>query len=129
VADIRRFEDIKAWQTGLELARTVYALSRKGEFARDFALRDQIRRAAVSVVSNIAEGFERGGNAEFIQFLSYAKGSAGEVEAQLYIAHDQGYVSDAEFGQAQGLARATRKLISGFVKYLQKSGMRGQKRV
>jgi four helix bundle protein len=83
VSEIKSFEDIRAWQSGMDLTRAVYALSRKGEFARDFALRDQIRRAAISVVSNIAEGFERGANREFIQFLLYAKGSAGEVEAQL----------------------------------------------
>jgi four helix bundle protein len=128
VAEIEGFEDIKAWQTGMELTRVVYAFSRRGEFAGDFALRDQVRKGAISVVSNIAEGFERGGNVEFIQFLFYAKGSAGEVEAQLHVACDQGYVSEAESAQAQSLARTTRMLLSGLVKYLQDSDMRGQKR-
>ena len=90
MATIQRFEEIEAWQVARELTRSVYECSKSGSFAKDFALRDQIRRAAISVMSNIAEGFERGGNAEFIQFLSIAKGSAAEVETQLYVALDQG---------------------------------------
>lgn len=128
MAEIESFEDIKAWQTGMELTRAVYAFSRSNEFASDFALRDQIRKAAISIVLNIAEGFERGSNTELIQFLFYAKGSAGEVEAQLFVAYDQKYISDAEFAHARELARAVRMLIGGFVRYLQDSDMRGQKR-
>jgi len=92
VGTIKHLREIEAWQRGRDLAKGVYTVSGKGPFARDFALKDQMRRAAISVMANIADGFERGGNAEFIQFLSVAKGSAGEVEAQLYVALDQKYI-------------------------------------
>ena len=124
---IVRFEDIEAWQLGRELARAVYRVSRRGEFARDFALRDQIRRAAISVTSNIAEGFERGGNREFIQALSIAKGSAGEVRSQLYTALDEEYISQPEFDDLCALALRVGRLIAGFMAFLQKSAIRGPK--
>src|ERR1700734_875276 len=94
---ITQFEDIEAWKLGRKLTRAIYRVSKTGEFARDFALRDQIRRAALSITSNIAEGFERGGNREFIQFLSFAKGSCGEVRDQLYVALDEQYISQEQF--------------------------------
>ncbi len=90
-----RFEDLLVWQRARELTRVIYELTQGGAFARDFGLRDQIRRAAVSVMSNIAEGFERGSDTEFGHFLSIAKGSCGEVRCQLYVASDQGYVDTA----------------------------------
>lgn len=93
MAKIERFEDIEAWKKARELRKAIYKVSRTGEFAQDFALRNQIRRAAQSTTSNIAEGFERGGNREFIQFLSDAKGSSGEVRDQLYTAIDENYVN------------------------------------
>ena len=94
MATITRFEDIKAWQEARKMVVSVYALTYKGELAKDYALRDQMRRAAISVPSNIAEGFERGGNKEFCQFLSHAKGSSGELRSQLYNALDLGYCTD-----------------------------------
>lgn len=124
---IRRFEDIEAWQKARVLTKAVYELSSKGGFARDFGLRDQIRRAAVSIMSNIAEGFERGGAGEFIQFLSIAKGSAGELEAQLYVALDQEYISPQEFERLQDLVASTKKLLAGFMNYLRTSEYKGQK--
>jgi four helix bundle protein len=90
---IQRFEDIEAWKSGRKLRHEVYRLTRLKMFSADFALVSQIRRAAISVTSNIAEGFEREGNREFIQFLSQAKGSAGEIQDQLYAALDEGYIS------------------------------------
>jgi four helix bundle protein len=87
---IVKFEDIEAWNKARELAKEIYAVSNEGPFARDFGLLDQTRRAAVSVMSNIAEGFERGGDVEFRRFLSIAKGSAGEVKAQLYVGKRSG---------------------------------------
>ena len=90
---ISRFEEIKAWQTARELTRQIYQLSALGVFSRDFGLRDQIRRAAISVMSNIAEGFESQTQALFIKYLGIAKASAGEVRSQLYIASDLGYLS------------------------------------
>jgi four helix bundle protein len=127
MATIRRFQDIEAWKKARELARAVYACSNKGPFATDYGLRGQIRRAAVSILSNIAEGFERGGNAEFVQFLSVAKGSAGEVEAQLYVALDQRYISKEDFARMQQLVSSTRRLLAGLMSYLKGSGLRGQK--
>src|SRR5947208_8074380 len=118
MATIRRFEDIEAWKRGRELRKAIYFHSKRGEFARDFALRDQIRRAAQSVTSNIAEGFERGGNREFIRFLSDAKGSCGEVRDQLYTALDENYMTQQEFDQLYVLTLEISRLISGFMKYL-----------
>ncbi|MBV9959442.1 MAG: four helix bundle protein, partial [Acidobacteria bacterium] len=94
---IKRFEDIEAWKISRELTRLIYQATARGEFGRDFGLRDQIRRASVSVLSNIAEGFERDGDREFLQFLTIAKGSCGEVRAQLYVALDQRYFDEAQF--------------------------------
>lgn len=127
MATLKCFEDIEAWQVARKLTREIYVLSGKGRFAKDFGLQDQIRRAAVSVMSNIAEGFERGGTAEFSQFLSIAKGSAGEIEAQLYVAFDQAYVNREEFETTKAIAISTKKLIAGFMNYLKRSKIKGQK--
>ena len=124
---ITRFEEIQAWQQGRELARLVYAVTAQGEFARDFALRDQIRRATISVLSNIAEGFERGGNKEFRHFLSIARGSAGEVRAQLYVALDVGLLSQQQFDELHPLVTQTGRLIAGLMRYLDQSAVNGAK--
>jgi four helix bundle protein len=110
---IERFEDLKAWQRAREMTRLVYQLSAKGSFGADFALRDQIRRASISVMSNIAEGFDRAGRKEFRQALVVAKGSCAEVRAQTYIALDVGHLSTAEFESLQALALETSKIING----------------
>jgi four helix bundle protein len=110
-----------------ELTRAIYACSSAGSFAKDLGLREQIRRASVSIMSNMAEGFERGGSAEFVQFLAIAKGSAGEVEAQLYIAFDRGYITEEQFEALRKLTASTKKLSAGFMNYLKKSDLRGQK--
>ena len=94
MAEIKRFENVEAWRKARELVSAIYAVSSKSAFAKDFGLRDQIRRAAVSILSNIAEGFERGGDKEFSQFLSLAKASCGEVRSQLYVALDQKYLTE-----------------------------------
>ena len=127
MATIRRFEDIESWKKGRELRKDIYKFSKRGEFARDYALKDQIRRAAISITSNIAEGFERGGNREFIQFLSNAKGSAGEVRDQLYVALDEEYMSASEFGVLQEKSLEVGRLIAGFMDYLSHSEIRGPK--
>jgi four helix bundle protein len=93
MARIARFEAIGVWKKGRELRHAIYDCTRNGPFGKDFGLRDQIRRAAVSVTSNIAEGFERGGNKEFIQFLANSKGSCGELRDQLYAALDERYIA------------------------------------
>ena len=125
MAAIRRFEEIEAWKKARELTREVYAVTSEGSFARDLGLRDQIRRAAVSIMSNIAEGFDRGGNKELIQFLAIAKGSAGEVRSQLYVALDAGHIDQAVFDRLSEMAAETSRVISGFMKYLQESPRRG----
>lgn len=115
---ITRFEDVEAWKRARELTRVVYQLTAKGEWAKDFGLRDQIRRAAVSAMSNVAEGFERRGNVEFARFLSMAKASAGEVRSQLYVALDLDYIGEEQFKSAFKLAESTSALIGAFVAYL-----------
>ncbi len=127
MATIRQFEEIEAWQKARQLVREIYSCSNSGRFARDFGLRDHIREAAIAIMSNIAEGFERGGNAEFRQFLAIAKGSAGEVESKLYVALDQGYLSEKEFGALREAAIKVKRLIGGFMGYLRSSGMKGPK--
>ena len=127
MATIRRFEDIEAWKKGRALRKAIYRLTNRGECAKDYALKDQIRRAAISVSSNIAEGFERGGNREFLQFLSNAKGSCGEVRDQLYVALDECYVSEMEFNSLQEACLEVGRLIAGFMHYLRTSEMRGPK--
>ncbi|MCX6843189.1 MAG: four helix bundle protein [candidate division WOR-3 bacterium] len=123
----RTFEEIEAWQQARTLAKMVYEASGKGAFGRDFALRDQIRRAAVSVMSNIAEGFGRGGAREFVQFLTVARGSASEVSAQFYVALDQGYLAQRDYRRLQEQATRTGSVVSGLVRYLRTAGLRGSK--
>jgi four helix bundle protein len=113
MATFKRFEDIEAWQKARELTRQIYNATAHGAFGRDFALRDQLRRACVSVMSNIAEGHGRGGNKEFIQYLSMAIGSANEACAQLYVALDQRYVSESDFHALTTLAQETARLTAG----------------
>ena len=120
MANITRFEDIEAWKKGRELAKDIYTVTATGEFARDYGLKDQIRRAVVSVISNIAEGFSRQTDKEFVQFLHIAKGSTSEVQSQLYIAVDLGYISQEEFSKLYNQADEVARLISGFIKYLKK---------
>ena len=124
---IQKFEDIDAWQKARALTREVYAVTADGTFSKDFGLRDQIRRAAVSVMSNIAEGFDRGGVREFIQFLFIAKGSAAEVQAQLYVALDAGYIKQEQFKGLYDLAGDTGRLIGGFIRYLKSREQAGGK--
>jgi len=118
MATARQFEDLKVWQDARQLVGVIYSTSKQRAFNSDFALRDQIRRAAVSTMSNIAEGFERGTRNEFIQFLNIAKGSNGEVRSQLYIALDQKYVSQNEFSMLYDSAILLSKKLSVFIRYL-----------
>ena len=127
MAKINKFEDIESWKRARRFANEVYRVTGTEKFARDFGLRDQIRRAAISILSNIAEGFERGGDNEFLQFLSIAKGSCGEARAQLYIALDQAYISPSQFDILFKSANEMSQLIAGFMKYLRQSTLRGSK--
>src|SRR5260370_6468841 len=112
---IERFEDINAWQKARVLAREVYTCTRTGAFAKDFGLKDQIQRASVSSMANIAEGFERGGDKEFAQFLSHSKGSCGEVKSHLYVALDQSYITQVTFSDLYAKADAGSRLGVGFM--------------
>ena len=127
MATITNVEEFEAFKKARELARAVYAATRQREFARDFGLVDQIRRASVSVVSNMAEGFERDGRQEFIQFLAVSKGSVGEVKAQLLVAMDQNYLTEKEGAALRQLATETGRLIAGLMHYLRQSEYRGAK--
>ena len=127
MATIENFEDIEAWRSSREVNKLICAITANEKFSRDFALTNQMRRASISVLSNIAEGFERGGDKEFVQFLSVAKGSCGEARAQLYIALDQHYISAAEFDSISNKLSETGRLISGLMKYFLQSDLRGSK--
>jgi four helix bundle protein len=124
---IRKFEEIESWRKARTLTNEIYQATSSGKFFRDFGLKDQIRRASVSILSNIAEGFERGGDKEFSQFLGIAKGSCGEVRAQLYVALDQGYLSQESFDSLSTKALEVSELLSGFIRYLKGSPLRGNK--
>jgi four helix bundle protein len=123
----RSFEELHVYQRARELTNGVYSLTRTGAFAKDYGLVDQIRRAAVSILSNIAEGFERGATTEFVQYLYIAKGSCGEVRAQLQVALDQGYLAIEQHARLADLARRTCGMISNFIAHLQQSDYRGEK--
>jgi four helix bundle protein len=119
MATIERFEDIEGWQLGRELTKRIYEWSNSGAFARDYSLKDQVRRAATSITSNIAEGFESRTQALFIDFLGRAKGSAGEVRSQLYAALDCGYITQAQFDEGYQLSTRTAGKIYNFMSYLE----------
>jgi four helix bundle protein len=127
MATFKKFEEIEAWQKARQLTRRIYAVSGSGDFAKDFGLKDQIRRASVSVMSNIAEGHDRSGTGEFVHFLATAKGSAAEVKSQLYVALDQEYIDENSFAETFGLATETANMIGGLMNYLRRSGIRGSK--
>lgn len=127
MSSIQKFEDLKVWQKARLVNLEIYKLSNKGSFSRDFGLRDQIRRASISVLSNIAEGFERNGNKEFNQFLSIAKASAAEVRAQLYVAKDLEYISNDEFTEVVNGLIEVSKMLSGLMSYLKTTEIKGSK--
>lgn len=118
MSTFKRFEEILAWQKAREVTRAVYELSNKGEFARDFSLRDQIRRAIVSVMANITEGHGRRTRAEFANFLNIARGSAIESQSHLYVALDLRYITEGEFQEIYGRLEEVSKMIVSLAKYL-----------
>ncbi len=123
----RRFEELAFWQQARELTRSIYTLTQKDGFTKDYGLKDQIQRAAVSVMSNIAEGFSRGSNTEFLQFLFIAKGSLSEVQSQLYVALDLAYISQDEFHNAYLKADQVAKTMNAFIQALKRTGKAGLK--
>ena len=118
---IERFEDLEVWQLSRELVKSIYKLTSGTKFSKDFGLANQIQRSAVSIMSNIAEGFERKSKKEFINFLYIAKGSCGELRSQLYIALDLNYINKDEFQTNYQSAEKISKSLGGFIKYIQSS--------
>jgi four helix bundle protein len=124
---VESFEDLVAWNKARELVNKVHAITKKDSFYKDKALINQVRRAAISVMSNIAEGFERGSNTELVQFLYIAKASCGEVRSQLTIAFDQGYIDTNELNETINLAKGVSGTIGNFINYLKTSKIKGIK--
>lgn len=116
--EINRFEDLECWQQARKIVNRVYRVCRVGEFRRDYGLVDQMKRAALSIMANIAEGFSRKGNKEFIQFLFIAKSSAAELQSHLYVGLDQGYIHQPQFDELYEGADKVQRQISNFIKYL-----------
>ena len=121
------FEDLVIWQEARDLSKDIYSISRLPEFSKDYRFIGQITSAAGSIMDNIAEGFERDGNKEFLQFLSIAKGSCGEVRSQLYRAYDIGYIDKEEFETLINKTRILSASIFHFMKNLRNSDMVGKK--
>jgi four helix bundle protein len=124
---IKDFEDLEIWQLARRITQEIYALGGTPKFSRDYGLKDQMPRAAVSIMSNIAEGFERGGNREFVQFLYIAKGSCGELRSQLYVALDQAYLDHTTMEKSVLLLKRLSVKIKHLIDHLRQSGMRGPK--
>jgi four helix bundle protein len=118
MATIGNFENIEVWRTSMDLCTEVYKITNSDTFSRDFGLKDQIRRASVSIPSNISEGYERDSKNQFLYFLSIAKGSCGEVRTQLRIAYNLNYLNESDFESLNLMCESTSKQLSGFIKYL-----------
>lgn len=127
MATIKQFEDLQVWRLAREFTQQVYRLTSTEPACRDFALRDQIRRSSISVMSNIAEGFGRGGNREFLNFLHIARGSLAEAKSQLYVMLDTGHINQDQFTTTVDRAIQTEACLNGLIKYLSKSNYRDAK--
>jgi len=127
MSTITRFEDIEVWQMARELCKDVFEITSTGDFYKDFGLKGQIRDSSGSVMDNIAEGFERDGNNEFRQFLSYSKGSAGEVRSQLYRALDYKYINEDKFNELYEKTVKISSKLSNLMNYLSNSAYKGRK--
>lgn len=127
MSSFQKFEEIQAWKLARVLANRIYDVTSQPDFSHDYGLRYQIQRASISILSNIAEGFERSGDKEFVQFLYVAKGSCGEVRSQLYLAHDRYYVSEEDFEELLKKALQLSRLLAGLIKYLRQSHITGTK--
>lgn len=127
MSTIKRFEDLEIWQMARDIAKNIYEITKKKTIKYDFSLIDQLRRLSGSIMDNIAEGFERDGNKEFIQFLSYAKGSSGETRSQLCRAIDQHYIDESEFKYLYDKLISVSIKIKNMMSYLKKSGILGDK--
>jgi len=127
MSKVERFEDLKIWQLARELCQMIHKLTIKDQFARDFKLVGQINGSSGSIMDNIAEGFERDGNKEFIQFLTFSKGSCGETRSQLYRALDYQYIAQDEFDAAYKMTLEESKMLKSFIQYLKNSELKGNR--
>jgi four helix bundle protein len=127
MSKVERFEDLKIWQLSRELCQMIHKLTIKDQFSRDFKLVGQIKGSSGSIMDNIAEGFERDGNKEFIQFLTFSKGSCGETRSQLYRALDYQYITQDEFDAAYKMTLEESKMLKSFIQYLKDSEMKGNR--
>ena len=127
MATIEKFEDLKVWQKARVLCIEVHTLTRMGNFSKDFELRNQINRSSGSIMDNIAEGFGRKGNLEFINFLTYSGGSNSECKSQLYRAYDRKYITEEKREELALLSDEIGKMLSGFISYLGESEIKGIK--
>ncbi len=124
---VSRFEDLIGWQKSRTLFKVTHEITSKPPLLKDFPLRNQMRRSSLSVMSNIAEGFDRGGDKEFVQFLFYAKGSCSELRSQLHAAKDIGYLSQDDYDNIWELAEETSKILQGLIKAIKKRDETGHK--
>jgi len=124
---VKRFEDLIGWQKSKELFKLTHGVISKPPILKDFALRDQMRRASLSVMSNIAEGFDRGGDKEFVQFLFHAKGSCAELRSQFHAAQDIGYLNQDDYKLLSELAEETSRILQGLIKAIKKRDETGHK--
>jgi four helix bundle protein len=127
MSTINKFEDLEVWQNARLLSREIYALTDSSSFSKDFALKSQILRSCGSIMDNIAEGFERDGKKEFLQYLSIAKGSAGELRSQLYRALDNNYINEEQFNSLFNECSSISKMITSLMNYLKNSDLNGIK--
>jgi len=127
MATVNRFEDLDVWKKSRVIVNMIYSTTNKEGFSKDWMLKNHLRKTAVSIISNIAEGFERDGNKEFTNFLSIAKGSCGELRCQLYIAYDQHYINENQFKEISNLAEEISRSLKGLILYLQNSDFKGIK--
>ncbi|MDX9905106.1 MAG: four helix bundle protein [Bacteroidales bacterium] len=127
MSTITNYEEMEVWQKSMNLITNVYQITKNKSFLRDYSLVNQIRRSAISIASNIAEGFERDGNKELINFLYIAKGSCGELKCQLQIARNLAYIESNRFEELYNLANLISKSLGGLIKYLQNSDLKGKK--
>ncbi len=127
MSTIKNFQDIEAWQRARELSKQIYEITYSNELSKDYALKDQMQRSVGSIMDNIAEGFERDGRKEFIQFLSFAKGSAGELISQLCRAADLKYIDQTKYSELTNQSTEVARMIGAFMKYLKSSQLKGTK--